>query len=197
MNRRNMNFFLIIILDVVIILSVAPFPVSADIYMFVDSEGVLHFTNMPSSPKYKLFAKEYPVKSGKTFTTTKYDKLIAKASKKHGLSFSLIKAIIKAESDFDPNAVSKAGAMGLMQIMPKNITAFNINNPFNPSENIMGGAGYFKKMLKCFEGDIHLALAAYNAGPATVIRYRNIPPFEETENFVDRVMKYYYIFKKG
>ena len=196
MNRKNMNFFLIVIFGVIISIA-ASFPVNADIYMFIDSEGILHFTNMPSSPKYKIFVKEYPAKPKKIFTTNKYDDLIKKASKKHGLSFSLIKAIIKAESDFDPNAVSKAGAMGLMQIMPKNITAFNINNPFNPSENIMGGAGYFKKMLKCFDGDIHLALAAYNAGPSTVIRYRNIPPFEETENFIDRVMKYYYIFKKG
>jgi soluble lytic murein transglycosylase len=104
----------------------------------------------------------------------------------------LLKAIIKAESDFNPRAVSKKGAMGLMQIMPENIKAMNISNPFDPLENILGGARYFREMLDRFKGHLSLSLAAYNAGPTAVERYNNqIPPYKETENYIERVLKFY------
>ena len=105
--------------------------------------------------------------------------------------------MIKAESDFNPWAVSRAGAKGLMQIMPDNIRALNIKDPFDPWENIKGGAQYLKQLLERFNGDLPLALAAYNAGPNTVDRYRGIPPIQETRDFVDRVLKYYSIYEKG
>lgn len=129
--------------------------------------------------------------------TDRYDDLITEASKKHGVSFSLLKALIKIESDFNPRAISSAGAKGLMQIMPENIMALNIKDPFDPLENIMGGARYLKQLIRRFDGKLPMALAAYNAGPNMVDRYKRIPPFEETENFVEKVMKYYSIFKKG
>jgi soluble lytic murein transglycosylase-like protein len=100
---------------------------------------------------------------------------------------------MKVESDFNSLAVSKKGAMGLMQIMPQNIKTLRIKDPFNPRENIMGGGTcYFKQLLNRFDGKIKLALAAYHAGPNNVDRYKRIPPFKETEDYVRRVMKYYY-----
>lgn len=171
----------------------------ADIYVYADSEGVLHFTNVPTSStsyNYKVYIKETPKKPLDSDTTDLYDHVISEASKKHGVSFSLLKALIKTESDFDPRAVSKAGAMGLMQIMPENIRRLEIKDPFDPKDNVMGGARYLKQLINRFNGKLHLALAAYNAGPGVVEKYQRIPPFQETENFVKQVMEYYSIFNK-
>ena len=168
----------------------------ADIYRYIDENGVMHFTNAPTSStqKYQLFLKERP-KVNPKYSSKKYDNLISDASQRHGVSFPLLKAIIKAESDFDPKAVSKKGAKGLMQIMPENFKRLGIKDPFNPSENIDGGARYFKQMFDRFKGKLALSLAAYNAGPTAVDRYKTIPPFEETEEYVRRVLKYYYNYK--
>jgi soluble lytic murein transglycosylase len=167
-------------------------PLYADIYVYVDNNGVLHFTNVPASSKnYRVYLKERPQKISALNLTDQYDHVISEASKRHGVSFSLLKALIKAESDFNPQAVSSAGAQGLMQLMPKNIKSLNIKNPFDPRENIMGGAQYLKQLIKRFGGKLPLALAAYNAGPGVVEQYQRIPPFRETENFVQQVMKYY------
>jgi soluble lytic murein transglycosylase len=164
-------------------------PGHADIYTYTDSQGVMHFTNVPTSSKYKLYIKEKSSKIVNSYSTERYNDLIAQAAKRHGVAFSLLKAMIKIESDFDPWAVSSEGAKGLMQIMPENIKALK--------KNIMGGARYLKQLLKRFDGKLPLALAAYNAGPNIVERYKRIPPFKETEDFVDKVMKYYAALKKG
>jgi soluble lytic murein transglycosylase len=171
----------------------------ADIFMFVDSEGTLHFTNTPVSSNYRLYIKEYPKNQGSTtaYVTDRYDHLIAEAAQTYEVPFPLLKAIIKAESNFDPKAVSKVGASGLMQIMPENFESFNIKDPFNPWENIMAGTGYFSSLLMRFNGKLPLALAAYNAGPSMVDKYNDIPPFLETQDYVEKVIKYYYLFKKG
>jgi soluble lytic murein transglycosylase-like protein len=196
MTRYMIKFFIVILCSALVVCTVA-FPVYADIYLYIDSGGVLHFTNVPTSPKYKIYIREKPSRSMNSVDTNRYDDLIAEASEKHGVSFSLLKALIKIESDFNPRAISSAGAKGLMQIMPENIRALNIKNPFDPWENIMGGARYLKQLINRFDGELPMALAAYNAGPNMVDRYKRIPPFEETENFVEKVMKYYSIFKKG
>ncbi|MGD2149112.1 MAG: lytic transglycosylase domain-containing protein [Desulfobacterales bacterium] len=187
----------ILILSSVFVVYTFTAPVYADIYVYIDSGGVLHFTNVPTSSNYKIYIREKPSRSLNSGVTDRYDDLITEASKKHGVSFSLLKALIKIESDFNPRAISSAGAKGLMQIMPENIRALNIKDPFDPLENIMGGARYLKQLIKRFDGELPMALAAYNAGPNMVDRYKRIPPFEETENFVEKVMKYYSIFKKG
>ncbi len=162
---------------------------------------MLHFTNMPMSSDYELYLREGSIEqtpdlSG-SYRRDRYEHVIAKASQRHGVSASLLKAIIKVESNFNPWAVSRKGAKGLMQIMPYNFQALSIKDPFDPEENIMGGTRYFKQLLTQFNGKLTLALAAYNAGPERVNRYKRIPPIEETENYVEKVMKYYYLFKKG
>jgi soluble lytic murein transglycosylase len=175
-------------------------PLYADIYVYADSEGVLHFTNVPISSistNYKVYIKEAPNRPLHSNITHLYDHVISEASHTHGVSFSLLKALIKTESDFNPKAVSSVGAKGLMQLMPENIKALEIKNPFDPRENIMGGTRYLKQLIDRFKGKLPLALAAYNAGPGVVERYQRIPPFKETENFVKQVMKYYSLFNKS
>ncbi len=184
------------ILGAMLIIAALPLPGRADIFRFIDSRGTIHFTNVPTSSAYKLFIKEYPRNLKNDNITDRYDNLIAEASKRHNIPFPLLKAIIKAESNFNRRAVSKAGALGLMQIMPNNLKEFNVDDPFNPWENIMGGTRYLKKLLLRFNGKLPLALAAYNAGPGTVERYNDIPPIKETENYVEQVMKYYYALRK-
>lgn len=181
---------LVVVLFVFVTVPVA----QADIYMFIDSQGVLHFTNTPTSSQYKLYIKERPKPAA---ATIKYDEIIQEASDKFDLSFFLIKAIIKVESDFDSRAVSKKGALGLMQIMPQNLQAFNIREPYDPKDNIMGGSRYFKSLIERYSGKLPLALAAYNAGPTIVDKYRNIPPIKETEDYVKKVMKYFYLYKNS
>ena len=163
-------------------------PVGADIYRYVDRGGTVHFTNVPTVPGYRLYIREGAVLS--VDEASSYDMYIAEAARKHGVSFSLIKAVIKAESDFDPDAVSRSGACGLMQIMPETAKFLGIADPFDPRENIFAGARYLKKLLKQFEGSLPLTLAAYNAGPKKVEALKAVPPIEETQQFVRRVMRY-------
>jgi len=169
----------------------------ADIYRYIDENGVMHFTNAPtsSSREFKLFLREGSRSTPSWYNREKYDDLITSASERFGLSFPLLKAIIKAESDFDAQAVSKKGAMGLMQIMPQNFKLLGLKDPFDPIQNINAGARYFRQLYDRFNGKLALSLAAYNAGPTAVDRYQTIPPYEETEEYVRRVLSYYYNYK--
>lgn len=168
-------------------------PLRADIYKYIDSNGVLHFTNIPISSGYQLYIKEKP--EAMTYSNDMFDHYISEASRHYGLDFYLIKAMIKVESDFNPRAVSKKGAKGLMQIMPFNFERLHVIDPFDPKENIMGGSMYIKQLLLQYKGRLPLALAAYNAGPGVVDRYKRIPPYRETENYVKKVMKQYNVLK--
>lgn len=169
----------------------------ADIYRYIDENGVMHFTNAPtsSSREFKLFLKERRQSAPSWYHSEKYDDQITKASERFGVSFPLLKAIIKAESDFDAQAVSKKGAMGLMQIMPQNFKPLGLKDPFDPTQNINAGARYFRQLYDRFNGKLALSLAAYNAGPTAVDRYQTIPPYEETEEYVRRVLRYYYNYR--
>ncbi len=192
---RN-HIYLVILITMLVFFAAVP-SIYADIYMYVDEDGVACFTNrVPSTPTYKLIIKERK-RFLRSSSTNKYDTHIRDASRIHGVSFPLLKAVMKVESDFNPNAVSKKGAKGLMQIMPSNFRTLGIKDPFSPRESIMGGALYLRKMLDRFNGRIHLALAAYNAGPDSVDNSGGIPPIKETQDYVNRVMKHYKMFRKG
>ena len=181
----------------IIIILLAP-GAFADIYRYIDENGVMHFTNAPTSSvnEFKLFLREKGKSAPSWYYTRKYDDLITEAAERFGVSFPLVKAIIKAESDFDAKAVSKKGAMGLMQIMPQNFKLLGLKDPFDPTQNINAGTRYFKQLYDRFNGKLALSLAAYNAGPTAVDRYKTIPPYEETEEYVRRVLRYYYKYKK-
>jgi soluble lytic murein transglycosylase len=163
-------------------------PASADIYRFVDAQGLVHFTNTPTTGKYRLYRKE----GGSSSSTQvhSYGDIIKSNAGRFNLEEALVKAVIKVESNYRSRVTSKKGAQGLMQLIPETARDLNVVNPFNPSENIRGGSEYLRKMLDLFNNDLELALAAYNAGPGTVKRYGGIPPYEETRNYVNRVKHY-------
>jgi soluble lytic murein transglycosylase-like protein len=167
----------------------------ADIYRFKDKNGVWHFTNVRSDARYRLYIREDGLKA--TQYIINYDAIIHKAAERFGVDAHLIKAIIMAESAFDPNAISESGAQGLMQLMPPTACDMRVYDPFDPEENILGGTQYLGLLLKKFKQDKRLAIAAYNAGPKIVAEHDSVPPIPQTKRFVERVMKYYMEFRKG
>ncbi len=171
----------------------------ADIYKYIDSEGVLHFTNVltKNDSEMNFFVHARTGRNNRFYTTSRFDSIIRKASSKYGVDFSLVKAVIKVESDFNPRAVSSKGASGLMQIMPFNFQNFYVSDPFDPVDNIMGGTYYLGQLIRKYKNKVPLALAAYNAGPTTVDAHKDIPPFYETQRYVRKVMNAYNIYKQS
>ncbi len=149
----------------------------------------------PPAPVKPILAPSPPV--GRVTTTSRFrlrgeeafDGLIKEAARRYGLSMALIRAIIRSESGFDSLAVSGSGAQGLMQLMPALSLDLGVDDPFDPRQNIMAGARYLSALLASHGGNLELALASYNAGPATVARYQGMPPFKETQDYVARITR--------
>lgn len=133
--------------------------------------------------------------SQETDTESAFDPIIIRVARNHNMDPALIKAVIKVESQYDPNAVSRRGAKGLMQLMPRTAKAMGIRDLFDPEHNIRGGTRYLKKLLSSFDGEVKLALAAYNAGCTKVRQYNGVPPFKTTRRYIKKVMKYYHQYK--
>jgi soluble lytic murein transglycosylase len=153
------------------------------IYRYVDQSGRICFTNVPTSGQYRPYRKDRGSHG--------LEHLISHFAEKFQLDAALVKAVIKVESNFNPQVVSTKGAKGLMQLMPETAGEVGVSNPFDPSESIYGGSRYLRKMLDSFDRNLDYALAAYNAGPSMVRKYGGIPPYAETRNYVRRV-KYYF-----
>jgi soluble lytic murein transglycosylase len=168
------------------------------IYMFQDGNGVTHFSNAPTDPRYKKFRATFG--SMDRFRPTSISiqvmhQAIMQSSERHRLDPALVRAVIRAESAFNSNAVSRKGAVGLMQLMPETAASLNITNPYDPEQNIAGGARYLRYLLDRFHGNVPLALAAYNAGE-TRIRDSRIPRISETREYVRRVLRFYNDFAR-
>lgn len=175
-------------------------PCPADIYKYTDPEGVIHLTNMPTEHNipYVLVMKEKRVILKLKGDISTYDDLINQASERYRIDSALVKAVIKAESNFNHRAVSPVGARGLMQLMPATAATLQVKDSFHPETNIDGGVRYLRYLMNMFNGNLPLVLAAYNAGENAVMRHNNrIPPYPETQTYVKRVMNYFNGYSKG
>jgi len=165
---------------------------SADIYKYTDENGVVCYTDAPFGKKTQKVLKENTVVETKAASDAgDYSHYVRSAATKYEIEPELIQAVIRTESNGNHRAVSRKGAMGLMQLMPSTASDMNVGNPFNPEENIEGGTRYLRYLLEKFNGDMTLALAAYNAGPKTVEKYGCVPPISETKEYVKKVFSLY------
>ena len=156
---------------------------------------ITSFQNILDTKLEKSSTQEKMFKAEGNTSKAEIDNLIEKYSNKNGLDKDFVKALVKQESGFNPNATSKCGAMGLMQLMPATAQGLGVSNAYDAEQNIAGGTKYLKSMIDRFEGNEKLALAAYNAGPNAVNKYGGIPPYQETQNYVKNVLKIYENYK--
>jgi soluble lytic murein transglycosylase-like protein len=171
---------------------------NADIYRYVDEDDIVHFTDAPTDKRFKIFLRDLKkdkelrtrLKYASSANPAEYEQLIKVYSDKYGVNSSLVKAVIHAESGYNPNAVSRKGASGLMQLMPDTARSLRVADRFSPKDNIEGGVKYLRFLLDTFRGDVSLAVAAYNAGLNKVAKYGGIPPIQETRTYVNRVLSY-------
>ncbi|MBN2372613.1 lytic transglycosylase domain-containing protein [bacterium] len=175
-----------------------PYPVRAKIYKYTDSDGVTHYSDRPFYADYCTYPRNNKVYFIQPDSAEEMilDRIIMRVSRIFDMDPALIKAIIKAESDFNPNAISVAGARGLMQLMPQTACIMDVKDPFDPEDNITGGTRYLKYLLNRFDNDLEISLAAYNAGETAVIKNGGIPEYKETMGYVQKVLKYYSHYKK-
>lgn len=199
---RMMNpyyaILLLISLPILLITMFTCLPAHCDIYRYEDNEGIVHFTDAPTDKRFVIFMRD--LKKDRQLRTkfrcfnnansAEYEPIIKACSEKYGVNSSLIKAVIHAESGYNPKAVSNKGASGLMQLMPGTARSLKVSNSFDPKDNVEGGVKYLRFLLDTFHGDVSLALAAYNAGLSKVAKHGGIPPYAETRTYVNRVLSY-------
>lgn len=183
-----------------------PSKVAADIYRYIDEHGVEHYTNIqPSGRKWQVV-----IRSGRStpavrtvarravqtdpYRHIRYDAFIREAALLYQLPESFLRAVLRVESNFYPDAVSSEGAIGLMQLMPYTAASMGVRDPYDPRENILGGARFLRILANSFNGNLLLTIAAYNAGQGAVIKYGGVPPFSETQQYVQNVLRYYYAY---
>jgi len=182
-------------------LGLAPGLASAELYQRIDERGVVQITETPTVRGYAKFTPQgrtsryRGVSQVNAFARPRggargFDPLITAAAQRNGLPSALVKAVIATESNFNPRAVSRKGALGLMQLMPETAQDLGVDDPLAPQQNVLGGTRYLRELLDRF-GSVSHALAAYNAGPGNVDRYGGVPPFPETRQYVARVLAYY------
>jgi soluble lytic murein transglycosylase-like protein len=180
-------------------------PAAADIFSYTDAEGVIHFANRSAGDgRFRLYLKSTAPRGGRrpgvvpflpsdssSDRFTRYDEWIRQAAILYQIPEELIRAVIMCESNYDPRAVSPTGAQGLMQLMPETGLRMQVRDAFDPRENIFGGTRYLRVLANMFNGDISLTIAGYNAGESAVVRFAGIPPYDETQGYVTRVLGYY------
>ncbi len=182
---------LILRVFLVVVLSIAAS--EADVYRYVDENGVVCYTDVPVDKRAERIIRT-PVAQKDTAGTSEqkgFYSIVKEKANKYEIDPSLVHAVIKAESNGNPYAISRKGAMGLMQLMPTTASELRVGNPFDPEDNIDGGTRYLKSLIERFNGDLVLALAAYNAGPKAVERSGSVPPISETKHYVKKVLSIY------
>ena len=178
---------------ILIIALLIPVGSVADIYHHVDERGVKVFSDRPSHPASEVYMRERGsfrlASAGSSYYP--YREIVVEACSLYKMDEALIRAVMETESDYNRYAMSGAGARGLMQLMPGTAAVLGVKNTWDPRQNIQAGTRYLKSLLKRFSGDLELSLAAYNAGTSAVLRYGNIPPYPQTQNYVKKVLKLY------
>jgi len=166
----------------------------ADIYIYADAAGALHFSNAPTTGDYRFYMKEArpPLRDGvsELAWAQRLEPIIEGAAQRHHVDPALVKAVIRAESGFAPRARSPKGARGLMQLMPSTARQHRVERVYDPAENVDGGVRHLRLLLDRYRGDVRLALAAYNAGENAVAAHGGIPPYRETREYVERVLRF-------
>jgi soluble lytic murein transglycosylase-like protein len=186
-------------------------PASADIYECRGADGSVNFTNVSRGRGCRLVVRESDTRQRQRGATlpqrrrgtatpdryTRYDAYLREAAALYQLPEAFLRAVMKVESDFVFDVVSHAGAMGLMQLMPRTAASMGVRDPFDPRQNVLGGARYLRILANLFDGDLVLTVAAYNAGEGAVMRHGGVPPYAETQRYVRRVLGHYYAFLQG
>ena len=175
----------------------------ADIYVYTSSDGAVTLSNVPEDDRYTVLVASTPQGGSATVDDARkpvsglarkarFDQVVEEVSRTYGVESALVHAVISVESRYDPKAVSKKGAVGLMQLMPETAKRYGVTDAFDPVQNVAGGARYLRDLLTLFHSDVSLALAAFNAGENAVVKYGNrIPPYRETVRYVPQVLDFY------